>query len=223
MNTVNDIYAELGLARPQTQGAKNNKELSQEDFLALLTTQLANQDPFKPMEDGQFIAQMAQFSSVDSLQRLENSFSSFAAAMTSNQALQASTLVGQSVLVPADRVSLTSGGQASGEFQTDSSVSGVLLTVTDANGQTVRRVSIGDVAAGDHQWSWDGTDDNGNPVPAGDYQISITGQIGETTHQFATQVYGQVASVSLGGQDGIVLNIDGLGSINLADVRRIGG
>ena len=54
----------------------NKSELGQEEFMALMTAQLKNQDPLKPSSDTDFIAQMAQFSSVDSLEKLNKNFES---------------------------------------------------------------------------------------------------------------------------------------------------
>lgn len=76
------------------------KSLKQEDFLSLLTKQLAQQDPFKPVSNDQMIAQMASFATVDGIGKMNTQFESLNSSMTSNQALQASSLVGRDVLVP---------------------------------------------------------------------------------------------------------------------------
>jgi flagellar basal-body rod modification protein FlgD len=55
------------------------KALGQEDFFQLLSTQLANQDPLSPMENTEYIAQMASFSTLESMSSLASSFSAFSA------------------------------------------------------------------------------------------------------------------------------------------------
>ncbi len=219
-----DVYAQLGLSNPTIANNDDRNQLGQDDFLALMTAQLSHQDPFKPLEDGEFIAQMAQFSSVDSLQKLESSFSDLAVALSSSQALQASTLVGNDVLVPADVVYLEAEGGASGIVGgLTSPVTDATLTITDASGQTIRSINLGNLDSSEASWEWDGTNDNGERVAEGTYQISINGNQGGENFQFQSLVAAQVESVSLGGAEGVVLNLIGLGPVRLDDVSRIGG
>jgi len=223
-NVPSDIYSQLGLRTQTTQNtAPNNSQLGQADFLKLMTQQLAHQDPFKPMQDGQFIAQMAQFSSVDSLQKLETGFNDLSATLTSNQALQASTLVGNDVMVPADMVYLQNSGGASGIVGgITSPISNAHLTVTDQSGQIIKTVDLGDITTREAPWSWDGTNSAGDRVASGTYKIAINGQQGGDNLQFQSLVSAQVESVSMGGTNGIILNLVGLGPVNLNDVSRIG-
>ena len=97
----NDPLAALGLA--QTNEAKSN-ELGQSDFLKLMTTQLQSQDPLEPMENGDFIAQLAQFSTVSGMETLVETVNTLASALTGGQALEASNLLGRGVLVAAPDV-----------------------------------------------------------------------------------------------------------------------
>ena len=71
--SLNNILNKLGV-KTQEEAAKGNKKtaLGQEDFLKLMTTQLQNQDPFAPMDNGDFIAQMAQFSTVTGITEINN-------------------------------------------------------------------------------------------------------------------------------------------------------
>jgi flagellar basal-body rod modification protein FlgD len=225
INIVQDnIFSDLGFNDPTRTNNTESNQLGQADFLRLMTQQLASQDPFKPMEDGEFIAQMAQFSSVDSLQRLESSFSDLSVALSSSQALQASTLVGNDVLVPADVAYLEDEGSVSGVVGgLTSPVTNATLSITDESGQVIRTINLGDLNSTESGWEWDGNDESGNRVDSGIYQIAINGKQNGENFQFQSLVAAQVESVSLGGAEGVVLNLLGLGPVALDDVSRIGG
>ncbi|MEF1297995.1 flagellar hook capping FlgD N-terminal domain-containing protein, partial [Vibrio parahaemolyticus] len=79
----------------KAEGSTGKQDLKQEDFLSLLTKQLSQQDPFKPVSNDQMIAQMASFATVDGIGKMNTQFESLNSSMTSNQALQASSLVGR--------------------------------------------------------------------------------------------------------------------------------
>ena len=87
------------------------QQLSQEDFFALLTEQLSNQDPTKPVDNDQLVAQMTSFTTADGVQQLNEQFETFSASMTSNQALQASSLIGQDVLIADNKGYMSNAGE----------------------------------------------------------------------------------------------------------------
>jgi flagellar basal-body rod modification protein FlgD len=83
--------------------AKKKTSLGQDEFLKLMTTQMTHQDPNNPMQNGEFLSQMAQFGTVSGIQDLQKSFATFAGSINSDQALQAASLVGRNVTVTSDQ------------------------------------------------------------------------------------------------------------------------
>ncbi|MBS3805833.1 MAG: flagellar biosynthesis protein FlgD, partial [Oleiphilaceae bacterium] len=116
MSTVNntaasDILSQYKLQN-ETSEAKDN--LGKNEFMELMIAQLKNQDPLKPQENGDFIAQLAQFSSLEEMQGLSGSVDSMVGEFRSTQALQASAMVGRSVLVPSETGILDATGKVDG-------------------------------------------------------------------------------------------------------------
>lgn len=217
----NDLYwQEEGVS--VADGSEN--KLSQEDFFSLLTEQLANQDPTKPVDNDQMVAQMTSFTMADGISQLNDKFTAFAASMTSNQALQASSLIGQDVLVEGNiGFQAAEGSGFSGVVVNEQTVQDMKITISNQYGEIIRTIDAGTQAAGNIQFSWDGTDANGKDMPAGDYVVSATGKVDGEGAAIPTAINRHVGSVSLAGSgQGIILNLTGDVSINLDDVIQIG-
>ena len=92
--------------RIQAVNSKNNRtptsNLGKDDFLQLLTTQLKNQDPMNPMEDMDFIGQMAEFSSLEQMLNLNTSVEKINTALTNNATTQAMMFLGTNVTANVD-------------------------------------------------------------------------------------------------------------------------
>jgi len=202
----------------------SEQRLTQEDFFSLLTEQLANQDPTKPVDNDQMVAQMTSFTMADGISQLNEKFESFAASMTSNQALQASSLIGQQVLVEGNVGYMAEEGAGfSGVLVNDQTVQDLKITIENQYGEIVKTIDAGTQAAGNIQFNWDGTDTNGNPMPAGEYVVNANGTVDNEGTTVPTAINRQVGSVSMtGSSQGIILNLAGDVSINLSDVIQIG-
>ncbi|PCI73324.1 MAG: hypothetical protein COB38_01100 [Gammaproteobacteria bacterium] len=222
-DVVDNIYTNIGLTAPPSDDNAFKKELGQSDFLALLTVQLANQDPLAPTDSKEFITQMSQFASLDSLQSLDNKFGSLADSLTSNQALQASSLVGRQVLIPSTVAFMHEEGGMSGQINLPTHANNLRFEIRNANGEVVRRVDVGDRDAGDIEFFWDGKNEDGEFLAEGQYEIVAFASVNGQAEQIPTSIRAQVQSVNLGsGFGGIVLNLTGLGQINFNEVKAIG-
>lgn len=226
MNPVdnsNPFAAVSGSSTANTQratGAAANA-IGQDQFLELMVAQLKNQDPTKPADSSQFLGQIAQFGTVSGIQGLQKSFTQMAGALQSNQALMASSLVGRAVMVPGNVGVLPQGGALNGSVNLPTSVSDLAVNITDGSGQLVRRLVLGGQQAGDVSFSWDGLNDAGAPATPGRYQVTAESLIGGQTSAANTSINALVESVSLGGTQGMLLNLAGLGSVALGDVKQI--
>ncbi|MCW4456286.1 hypothetical protein OK348_15980 [Flavobacterium sp. MXW15] len=219
-NVGSDVYSALGLTGNGTTTNKKKDTLDQADFLRLMTTQLQHQDPLKPMDNSQMVAQMAQLSTVQGINDLNSTVQGFQQAMSSDQILRGAALVGHEVLVPSSKLALEDEGDVSGTVAAPSA-GFVTVDVTDANGVLVRQVSVEAKEAGEVAFSWDGTDTAGNRMPAGSYSISASHSdtSGEKT-KLNTYVQAPVESVTV-GSDGLYLNLKGLGTAPIDYVLRI--
>ncbi len=218
---------ELGLTRtPQSTGQSNDISsgaLQQEAFLELMIAQFQNQDPFKPMENGDFLGQLAQFGTVSGIEDLQQSFSSFADSLYSDQALQASSLIGREVLIPGSTSALGLTGGVRGATELPTSTASMVVQIKDASGALVRRLDLGVQDAGLTYFEWDGLNQTGQRMPPGAYEVEVVAGPDGMREQMPVFMEARVDSVTLGNIGGVLLNLEQLGEIPLADVRRIGG
>ncbi|MEL3918951.1 flagellar hook assembly protein FlgD [Aeromonas enteropelogenes] len=212
----------------QTSGTSTTpkKELDQASFLKLLTMQLSYQDPFKPVDNAQTLSQMTSMSTSDAINQLSTQMGSLNDLMTSSQALQASSLVGQSVLIPSDIGYLDTDGQVSGVAAVGGQkLSNLKITVEDEKGQVIKDFVINGEQQGNVPFTWDGTDKDGKPAPAGKYKFKVSGtDASGKSESIPALTYGQVESVTLGSSASPTrVQLKGLGSILLTDILEISG
>lgn len=220
MNTIeNNPLEHLGLSTQQTE---RSDDLSQEQFLELMIAQLKNQDPMKPMENGEFMGQLAQFSMVDGIQEMQESFAQFSTSFNSNQALQAAALIGRSVMTTAEHGQLAEEGALDGSVELPASTDNVFINIHDAAGNLVKRLELGSQTAGEVSFSWDGTAQDGSRAPVGEYQVNAEAQLDGEVVALDVATSKQVSSVSLGASAGdIQLNLSDGSTLDFANVRQI--
>ncbi len=217
----NSIIDSIGLSRQQKKYTPQN-ELKGDDFMTLMLAQLQNQDPLKPAENGEFLAQLAQMESVNNLQELQTSFESFSASFQSNQALQASSMVGRWVLVPSQNATLWPDVGMKGSVDVPTSSEQVLVSVLDSAGQIVHQVDLGVQKGGLADFSWDGMGSDGKPVAPGSYKIEAMASIAGEFEAIKTLIASPVESVTLNrGGAGMMLNVYDAGSVSLSDVKEV--
>jgi flagellar basal-body rod modification protein FlgD len=170
------------------------------------------------------IAQMASFATVDGIGKMNNQFESLNSSMTSNQALQASSLVGRDVLVPGAAGMKPADAGMAAMVKVPQALDNLFVRIEDAQGQLIRTLDVGAKPAGDVKVEWDGLDENGNPLPGGKYKVKAGGLLDGESREFETSTYANVNSVLLGKGDGnVLLNLAGFDSpVRLAEVLEVG-
>ncbi len=210
------------VANATASSKQKETSLKQNDFLQLLVAQMSNQDPVNPQDPGSFLGQLAQFGTVDGISELNNSMSQLSSGLTSNQALQASSLVGRNVDINSEYGVLTQEDGLNGTVTLEQSVKDLRLVITDASGEVVKELPLGDKQAGNVQFKWDGMKDDGDSCHSGNYHIKAMGSVAGQNYAFPTLVSANVDSVTIGqGDRDVALNLKGLGSVLLRDVTKI--
>lgn len=147
--------------------------LDKDDFLRLLTTQLRNQDPLNPLSNAEFLAQTAQFSSLEQLQNMNWTLERLAAQLQGSGPAGAASLLGRAVTVNGSSLTLEAGQPASLGYTLPASASSVFLQVQDGTGTPVRTLRLGQQGGGPHQVTFDGLDDQGRRLPSGSYTYQV--------------------------------------------------
>lgn len=171
---VDAINSGLG-AGALTQALGGDKSLGQEAFLKLLVAQLQNQDPLNPQENHEFVAQLAQFSSLEQSIGINARLDELALQNRGLQNSQVVGLVGKQAIVRGNIVTLRGQGEfVPISFNLENAAQEATVTIRDASGRSVRTLQVGARAAGNVTVQWNGQDDTGLPQPAGPYQVTVT-------------------------------------------------
>lgn len=211
-----------GPATSGASGSSGSGALSQLDFLNLMMQQLKNQDPTKPMDESAIMGQLAQFGTVSGISQLNSSFATLSSQLVSNQALQASSLLGRHVMVSGSSAALAAGAGVQGAVSVPANATSVTVQIVDPSGAVVRTIALGSPAAGLAPFSWDGTTDAGTTAAAGTYGLVASGSVGGAGTQLPTLVSAQVSSITLNGSGGgLTLQLAGLGSVPFSAVQQI--
>jgi flagellar basal-body rod modification protein FlgD len=238
---VNGSLSQYDIADKKPVVAKNN-ELGKTEFLELMIAQLNNQNPLEPQDDAAFIAELAQFSTVEGIQSMSDGFEDLAVSYKSSQALQASSLVGGSVTVDGnDSSDLRIGELVFGMTELDAGTEGLRLQIENEYGEIVEDVDLGYQPSGPLAFKWDGanlevngelaeidyskfaTEEDGNLIPhdEGEYTFRVMGELAGAQQTFNTNISRRVESVTILGTNDIQLNLAGGSTATLDQIKQI--
>ena len=197
--------------------------LDRDAFLRLLTTQLANQDPLNPLDDKEFVAQLAQFSSLEQLSNISESIEGFKDSFARQETLNAVSFIGKEIRAEGRSISKDGDAVSSFTYSLPDVAEKLHMNIFDSFGNIVRTISLPGRMPGEHEFIWDGRDHSGNPLPDGVYSISMAaeGKHGEPL-MVSTKTSGVVSAVvSEDGQTFLRLQ-DGR-RVNITDVKEVVG
>lgn len=222
MTTTDPIAAYAAQAQAAAEQARRkDQSLGIDSFLTLMTAQLRNQDPMKPLEGTEFISQLATFGTVSGVQQMQTSLETLAASLRSTQTLNGATMVGRDILASTDRFEHTEGATVSGQIDVPPGTSALQLRITDSAGVVVREIQL-DTDQGTQDFTWDGLRADGTPAATDDYDIEAIATVRGHTGSLEVLMSGRVASVSIDSTGtNLTLNTAALGSVAMADVRRV--
>lgn len=213
------------LFQAQTKGLMDD---TQDRFLTLLVTQLRNQDPLNPMDNAAVTSQIAQLSTVNGINQLNNTLLALSGQLDVGQSMQAANLIGKGVLIPGEKITLGADPEdadklVSTPFGVDivSPAAKVVVTVLDANGKAVRQIELGKQDPGVLTLYWDGKDDGGLPMAEGKYTVKVSAMNADNEPIPAEALtYGKVESVAY-TSEGLRLEMGLTGSTSLLNVRKV--
>lgn len=188
-------------------------------FLTLLVTQLKNQDPMNPMENAELTMQLAQMSTVEGVNKLNDSLDALNAQFLASQVIQGASLVGHQVLAEGDYLPM-SNAAAVGGIALDGKADSVKVDIFDASGNLVKSLDLGKQDEGLVRFVWDGKDTAGNALADGDYSFQATATAGGKDVAATPYALGQVMSVAL-KNGAMEVEVSGLGNMSMDQIRQI--
>ena len=216
--SLNNILEKIGVKTPDNTPNKPKSSLGQEDFLKLMTTQLQNQDPFAPMENGEFIAQMAQFSTVTGITEMGETLKGLADKLDEFRIATASDLLGNSVLVPGNIARPNKDGEIHGIIDLPSASSETSVSFFNEAGEIVHSIDLGAQGRGLVGFEWlkmpKELIDNDTPL-----RVEAYINTGEGSQGISPSVFSEVIAASLDTKgQGVTIDVKDFGEMAAADV-----
>ncbi len=220
---VNAI-ANSSTANPTSSLASHTQEasLNKNDFLQLLIAQIKFQDPLKPQDSTEYVAELAQFSSLEQTMGINERLDALTAQTRSQATTDALALVGKTATVRGSTINLAGDGSPAGvAFDLGAECAQTTVTILDQDGTVVRSLDLGPKAPGKTSIAWDGYREDGTRAPSGNYQVVVDARSADGAAVPVNQeTTGRVVSISFEGSDP-VLQLDNGVSAGLSDLLRV--
>lgn len=206
----NTVYKAADGNEIEYKTAEDHGTLDKDDFMKLFVTQLQYQDPMQPMQSAEMASQVAQFNMVDLMYKNNDAMKEMVDAENSRTSMSAVSMIGHKVRYEGNILPVTGDGPENFSIDLDKPASECNVVIKNSDGQVVASWDAGFMPAGKNPLGWDGKDMNGDPVPEGEYTVSVQ----------AMDDKGEDVSVvtwTTGLVDGITYQDDGLPELTMAD------
>lgn len=217
------IASQSGFYESSTSSSSSdsNSALDKDDFLQLLVTQLQNQDPLNPLDDKEFIAQLAQFSSLEQMNNIATGLDTLNETVSKQDALSASNYIGTYVAADGNTVSKLDDGITPLYFTLNDDAVSVTISVYDKNGNIVSSEVLDAMQEGEYTFSWDGLNYNGDEVANGQYDVYFAALKDDDSSVLVdTEVTGQIIGITK-GDDGVEFTLNDGRSVSFDDITML--
>ncbi|HEX2731326.1 MAG TPA: flagellar hook assembly protein FlgD [Polyangiaceae bacterium] len=171
---VDSVSSSSNAQASLAQAVSGGKNMGRDEFLKLLVAQLKNQDPLKPQDNSSFVAELAQFSSLEQSIGMNDRLDMLALQQKGQANSQAVSLVGQVATVKGSIITLDGSGSGTQiSFDQVAASASTIVKIADQSGQVVRTIDLGSRPTGVNTIRWDGRDDTGTVQPKGSYAVSV--------------------------------------------------
>lgn len=195
--------------------------LGKDDFLELLVVQLQNQDPLNPLDDKEFIAQLAQFSSLEQMTNVASGIEDLTETVARQESLSSASYIGKNVVANGKSITKLDSAITPLYFTLKDAASTVSINVYDQNKNIVKTEKLNSMQAGQYTFSWDGLNYNGSPSANGQYNVyfSAVNAYGKPV-LVDSQVAGKITGLSKNA-NGVTFKLSDGRTVNFEDISMI--
>jgi flagellar basal-body rod modification protein FlgD len=185
--------------------AAAKQQITRDDFLKLLISQLQNQDPLKPLDNQEFASQLATFNSLEQLIGVNEKLETLQTKLFQSNQFSATSLIGRQITTDGNQIAASQGEGSTIRYQLSGDAARVTMNILDSKGGVVRTMELGNQKSGDQIVQWDGKDNAGTFVPNGNYSFEINASDAlDKKIPVTARVQGTVSGVSLDGTEPIL-------------------
>ena len=166
--SVSEVYSQASIPVE-----KDNSSMGKDDFLTLLVAQLQNQDPLNPADGAEFTAQLAQFSSLEELQNINDTLTKHDVYQSTLNNIQSTHFIGKTITATGDTFTVQNGSATPIHFDLDNDADSVFLKIYDEFGAYVTDVEVGRMPAGEQVYSWNAKTVEGAAAADGTYRFAV--------------------------------------------------